>query len=161
MPGSWVTILLWRAGLLDAPPDTQQVEVHESQLRLEGLLPGTYRVRVRPGVDPDYPTGLFFEYELNLELPPGRVVTRSIMLEQCAGLRLTVRDEDGALVGGAFDFLNDQGGRAHLSMVVGEGSAGGGATWSFTRTEPTSRSIRSSRDATGSTSSRRAMRNTA
>jgi len=125
------TVLLWRAGLEDAPPRTQQVEVVEGQLRVEGIHPDKYRVHVRPGVHRDYPTGLFFESQLDLELPPGRVVTRSIMLEQCAGLRLTVRDEGGALVGGEFDFINDLGGRANLTMEVGEGQRRGYSYLSF------------------------------
>ncbi len=115
------SVLLTRAGQGDFPPDHRLVQIADGQLRVEGILPGKYRVGVRPGDHPNYPTGLFFEYGLDLEFHPGREVTRSIMLQQCAGLRLTVRDEDGALVGGEFDFLNDLGGRAHLTLEVGEG----------------------------------------
>lgn len=119
------TVLLWRAGLEEAPPDMRQVEVSEAQLRVEGLFPGKYRVRVRPGVDRHFPTGLFFEYELDLELHPDREISRSIMLQRCAGLRVTVRDEDGELVGGEFELFDHLGGRATLLLEVGEGQRRG------------------------------------
>ncbi len=117
------TVLLWRGGqhgLLDQP-ESRLVEVGSGQLRVEGLFPGKYRVRVRAGEGPWYPAGLFFENELDLELPPGLVVTRSIMLREGAGLRLTVREEDGELVGGEFVFVDHLGGRANLTLEVGEG----------------------------------------
>ena len=117
------TVLLWRGGkhgLLDKP-ESRLVEVGSGQLRVEGLFPGKYHVRVRAGVDRSYPTGLFFEYELDLELHPGQVVTRSILLQRCAGLRVTVRDEGGALVGGEFEFFDHLGLPARLLLVVGEG----------------------------------------
>jgi hypothetical protein len=115
------TVLLWRAGLGAASPDTRLVEAESGQLRVDGLFPGHYRVGVRTGESPDYPTGLFFEYELELELLPGPVIPRSIMLERCAGLRVTVRDEDGALVGGEFELFDDFGGRVSLLLDVREG----------------------------------------
>jgi hypothetical protein len=117
------TVLLWRGGqhgLLDQP-ESRLVEVGSGQLRVEGLFPGKYGVRVRAGVGRNHPTGLFFEYELDLELHPGRVITRSIMLQRCAGLRVTVRDEDGALVGGEFEFFDHLGLPALLLLEVGEG----------------------------------------
>jgi hypothetical protein len=127
------SVLLSRAGQGGFAPETRHVEVESGQLRVEGILPGTYRVRVRPGVDRDYPTGLFFDGELDLELPPGREVTRSILLERCAGLRLTVRGEDGELVGGEFEFFDPSGMPVSLLLDVGEGQRRG---YSYTRLYP-------------------------
>ena len=85
--------------------------------------PGKYRVRVRAGVEPVI---IQLDSSSNTSSTssshPRREITQSIMLQRCAGLRLTVRDEDGALVGGEFEFLNDHlGGRANLTLDVGEG----------------------------------------
>ncbi len=127
------TVLLWRAGQEGFPPETRLVEAREGQLRVEGLFPGKNRVRVRTGVDRSFPTGLFFEYELDLELHPGRVITRSIMLQQCAGLRLTVRDEDGALVSGEYQLIDHLGNQVSLLLDVGEGQRRG---YSYSRIYP-------------------------
>ena len=92
------TVKTIRAGHDDAPPDTREVEVVDGQMRVEGLLPGKYRVRVRPGEDRYYASGLFFVNEFEVELRPGLVATQSIRLRKGAGLRLTVRGDDGQLV---------------------------------------------------------------
>ena len=60
---------------------------------------------------------LLFDHEFDLELHPGLVVTRSIKLRNGAGLRVTLRDENGALVSGQYEFYDDSGNP--LSLVLG------------------------------------------
>ncbi len=121
------TVRSWRAGQDDGPPVTRQVEVAEGQLRVEGILPGKYRVRVHAGED-SYPVG-FFENEIDLELHSG-LVTRSIMMPQGAGLRVTLRGEDGALLTGQYEFYDHLGSPVYLVLEVrGEN----GAIWQSDR----------------------------
>ena len=47
-------VRLWRTDQDYYPPDRRLVEVAEGQLRVEGILPGNYRIRVRAGGDEDY-----------------------------------------------------------------------------------------------------------
>ncbi len=112
------SVMLWRAGQDDYPPDMRPVKVAEGQLRVEGLFPGKYRVRVRAGGDRSYSAGLFLENEFDLELHPGLVVTQSIMMWQGAGLRVTLRDEDGALLRGQYEFFDHLGKGAYLVLDV-------------------------------------------
>ncbi len=91
---------------------------------MAGILPGKYRVRVRAGGDRSYSAGLFLEDEFDLELHPGLVVARSIMMRQGAGLRITLRDEDGALLSGQYEFLDHMGSSVSLMLEVrGENGA--------------------------------------
>ncbi len=123
------SVMLWRAGQDDDPPDTRPVEVAEGQLRVEGILPGKYRVRVCACEDTNHP-GIFFENEFDLELHPGLVVTRSIMIRQGAGLRVTLRGEDGALLTGQYEFYDHLGSPVYLVLEVrGEN----GAIWQSNR----------------------------
>ncbi len=90
---------------------------------MAGILPGKYRVRVRAGGDRSYSAGLFFKNEFDLELHPG-LVTRAIKLRQGAGLRVTLRDEDGALLSGQYEFLDHMGSSVSLMLEVrGENGA--------------------------------------
>jgi hypothetical protein len=98
-------VMLWRAGMDAFPPETRSVEVADGQLRVDSVLAGKYRVRVVAGKD-YYSAGLFHGKELEVELHPGLVVTRSIEFPQGAGLRFTVRGDDGALLGGEYEFFD-------------------------------------------------------
>ena len=55
------------------------------------------------------------------------------MLQHCAGLRGTVRDEDGALVSGEYEFYDHLGSPVSLLLDVGEGQRRG---LSYTRIYP-------------------------
>ncbi len=123
------SVMLWRSRLDDAPPDTHLVEVADGQLRVEGIFPGKYRVRVRAGGDRNYSAGLFHENEFDLELPPGLVVTQSIMMWQGAGLRVTLRDEDGALLSGEYEFYDHLGASKDLNLYVLEDNRRWGSSW--------------------------------
>ncbi len=111
------TVTLKR-GQGDPTPVRQTVEVAEGQLRVEDIRPGKYRVSVCACEDPNHP-GLFFRNEFELELPPGLVVTRSIRMRQGAGLRVTLRDEDGKLLSGQYEFYDHSGNGVRL-VLLGE-----------------------------------------
>jgi len=108
------TVLLKRAGQADTP-EMRTVEVRAGRLRMEGIVPGPYRVVVCACEDPNHP-GLFYRNELELELHPGRSATRSIAMRQGAGLRLTLRDEEGELLGGHYELYDDAGNRVRLVL---------------------------------------------
>ncbi|MEM7305054.1 MAG: hypothetical protein AAF682_00220 [Planctomycetota bacterium] len=108
----------------DYPPDVRWAHVAEGRLRVEDIVPGKYRVSVCACDDPNHP-GLFFKNEFELDLLPGLVTRRTIKLKAGAGLRVTVRDENGELLGGQYEFYDDQGSRVRLVLVVhGRGEAG-------------------------------------
>jgi len=127
------TVKLWDAGQNDDPPSTREVELASGKLRVDGMLPGVYRVRVRPGEDRYYASGLFFDNEFEVELHPGVEVTRSIPLREGAGMRVTVRGDDGELVSGQYDFFDDTGRPVHLVLGTDltDTSDGSISSWSF------------------------------
>jgi hypothetical protein len=110
-------VRLWRTDQ-GGYPDNRLVEFAEGQLRVEGILPGKYRVRVSAGEGRSHAAGLLLDHEFDLELHPGLVVTRSIMLPQGAGLRVTLRDEDGALLTGQYEFYDHSGSSVSLELEV-------------------------------------------
>ena len=112
------TVMLKRAGQADTP-ESRTVEVREGQLRMEGIVPGQYLVVVCACEDPNHP-GLFFRNEFELELHPGQVATRSTGMRQGAGLRLTLRDEDGELLGGHYELYDNVGSGVGLVLVDSE-----------------------------------------
>ncbi len=120
-------VKLWRAGNDELPPDARPVAVAEGQLQVEDIFPGEYRVRVRAGRD-DRSAGLFHEYEFELELQPGVAATRSILMPKGAGLRFTVRGEDGKLLGGEYEFSDDLGYPVDLNTHVLE-DKGWASSW--------------------------------
>lgn len=109
------TVMLKRAGQADTP-ETRTVEVREGQLRMESIVPGLYRVVVCASTDPNHP-GLFFRNEFELELHPDQAATRSVRMRQGAGLRLALRDENGELLGGHYEFYDDMGSAVGLVLV--------------------------------------------
>ncbi len=110
------TVSLSRAGQEDVPPETRQVSLAEGQLRVEGIPPGAYRVRVRPGEDRYFASGLFYENEFEVELGPGLEITQFMLLRVGAGMRVTVRGEEGKLVSGQYEFFDDAGHPTHLVL---------------------------------------------
>jgi RNA polymerase sigma-70 factor (ECF subfamily) len=124
------TVKLLRAGAL---PEARQVEAREGQVRVEGILPGAYRVQVRPGEDRYFASGLCFANEFEVELRPGLEVTRSILLRGGAGMRVTVHGEDGDLVSGQYEFFDDAG--RPVGLVLGtdltDTSDGSISSWTF------------------------------
>jgi len=127
------TVQLWRTDQRDVPPDRRQVAWAEGQLRVEGLPPGAYRVGVRPGEDRYFASGLFFEAKFEVELRPGLEVTRHIALREGAGMRVTVRGEDGEPVSGQYEFFDDAGQK--VGLVLGtdltDTSDASISSWSF------------------------------
>ncbi len=127
------TVKSWRADQDDDPPETREVAVASGRLRLEGILPGAYRVRVRPGEDRYFTSGLFFDNEFEVELLPGLEVTRSIALREGAGMRVTVRGEGGELVSGQYEVFDDAG--RPVGLVLGtdltDGTDASLSSWSF------------------------------
>jgi hypothetical protein len=111
------SVLLWRAGQDELPPDERVVENRKGQLRVAGVFPGQYRVRVRAGGDA-FSRGLFHDSELDLELRAGQTVTRSILMQQGAGLRFTVRGDGGALLSGEYELHDHSGGLVDLNTYV-------------------------------------------
>lgn len=132
LPGTF-TVRSWRAGQDKDPPDTREVELVEGQLRVEDILPAAYRVRVLPGENRYYASGLFFGNEFDVELHPGLEVTRSILLREGGGMRVTVRGEDGQLVSGQYELFDDAG--LPVGLVLGtdltDGTDASISSWSF------------------------------
>jgi hypothetical protein len=113
----------------EAQPLNKQVEVVDGGLVLDGLVPGHYRVRVRAGPLAGFTTTLIDVSELDLELRPGEEVRRELHLKLGAGLRLTVRDEDGALISGSYSLLDSAGTKVVLEMRVQTESTVYGTNW--------------------------------
>ncbi len=122
------TVMLWRDGHADDPPEMRPAAITEGQLRVENILSGKYRVVVCASADPNHP-GMFFNEELELELPPALVVTRSVRMRKGSGLRVTVRGDDGALVTGQYEFYDDDGNGLSLVLGVGDRWKGAGDRW--------------------------------
>ncbi|MCA8974125.1 MAG: hypothetical protein KDC98_05355 [Planctomycetes bacterium] len=120
-------VMLRRAGQ-ESDPDTRPVEIVAGQLRVADIVPGRYRVTVCAGEDPNH-SGLFFRDECELELPAGQVITRSVRMKQGAGLRLTLRDENGESLRGQYEFYDGLGNRATLCLVDKERWRPGSDQW--------------------------------
>lgn len=113
------TVMLWRMGQEDYPSEKRLVEVSKGQLRVEGILPGTYRVQVRAGEDKNYSAGLFHVHEFDFELHPDQVASQSILMGQGAGLHVTVRGDDGELLTGEYEFFDAIGNPVDLTLQAG------------------------------------------
>lgn len=111
------SVKLWRADQTDGLPDTRPVVLAAGQLRVEGIFPGKYRVRVHAG-EGNRAAGLFHEQEFDLALPPGLETTRSIRLYRGSGIRFTVRGDDGALLGGEYEFYDNSDLQVELDVHV-------------------------------------------
>jgi len=120
------TLMLKRAGHAYLP-ETRPVEVRLGQLRVEGISPGQYRATVFASEDPNHP-GLHFSNEFDLDLHPGQATTRSIRMRQGAGLRLTLRNEEGELLSGKYKFFDHLGGGVRL-VLLGDQWKPGSDAW--------------------------------
>lgn len=114
-------VLLSRVGREEDAPDIRMTDVENGQLRWEGIPPGKYRARVHAGGDraSSYPANLFFENELDVELHAGQVAMRSLTLRQGAGLRLTLRNQDGGFLAGQYELYDHLDNRVYLVLQVG------------------------------------------
>ena len=99
-------------------PEIRCVPVAEGRALVGELAPGRYEVRVRTGERFELGTSPFLEERLELELAPGIEVRRELVLRLGAGLRLTVRDQAGALVGTGYRLLGESGEAVALPMRV-------------------------------------------
>ena len=124
------TVMLMRAGQADTP-EVRPVEVREGRLRMEDIYPGQYRVVVCACEDPNHP-GLFFRNEFDLELHPGLVTTQSIRMQQGAGLRVTLRDEEGELLSGQYEFYDHSGSPVLLVLLDSDRWKPGSDAWATT-----------------------------
>ncbi len=119
----------WRDGMYEFPPDIRKVAVVDGQLKIEDLFPGTHRVELCAGKN-GYEQGLFHRTTFEIELDPGQVVTRPVTMPKGAGLRVTVRGEDGKLLSGEYEFFDDKGNRKWLNLFVDVGGGRyGGSSW--------------------------------
>ena len=115
------SVLLWRAGLLDAPRTRSRSRSMRVSCAWRASSPRRTAFACAPVSTPIIqPDSSSSTSSISSSLLAGWSRGPSCW-SSARGCASRCADEGGALVGGAFDFLNDQGGRAHLSMVVGEG----------------------------------------
>jgi hypothetical protein len=86
------TVKLRRA---ESSPEDREVKIADGRLRLENLLPGQYQVRVRPGANRYYQSGLYFDTKFDVELHAGLEAKRPVRILRRGGSAFEPRDWHG------------------------------------------------------------------